>query len=168
MIYHAARLQSRGEDWKVNARIMLLRWVLLGWCRTITSPRAGRIIPLTPLPALLPATTLEMFWEHCVTLERSVFLPPSTKPGDSVLFFTRFYCFPRYLHHVSRDYFSVISLAQPLAVCMIEGCIVQWTGQIGLFLLLQVLPTSSGIILGRENQVATLKMSESGFSMNDN
>ena len=37
---------------------------------------------------LLPATTLEMFWKTYVTLGRSMFLPSTTKPGDSALFHT--------------------------------------------------------------------------------
>ena len=51
----------------------------------------GLIILLIPSHVLLPATTLAMSWTNCVTLEQSMFLPLSTKTGDSTLFFTGLY-----------------------------------------------------------------------------
>ena len=74
--------------WEMNVQIMPLRLALWAWYQTITSPHVGRITPLIPLPFLLPATTLVMFWRNCVTLDWP--RPPSTKTGVSTLFFTGF------------------------------------------------------------------------------
>ena len=75
---------------EINVQTMLLRLALSASCRAITSPHVGRISPLIPLPVLLPATTMVMFWKTCVTLERSLPRTPSTKTGGSTLFFTGF------------------------------------------------------------------------------
>ena len=45
---------------ETSVRIMLLCWVHLAWCRTITFPHVERVSHLIPFHALLLATTLEM------------------------------------------------------------------------------------------------------------
>ena len=43
---------------------MLLRWVLLAWCRTVTFVHDGRVTLLIPSRALLPAATLVDVFEQ--------------------------------------------------------------------------------------------------------
>ena len=74
--------------------------MLLAWCRITTFPHVGRVTPLIPLHALPPATTLEMFWRSYVASGRSMFLPSSTKPGDSALFQTVLQCVSYCLCHI--------------------------------------------------------------------
>ena len=74
---------------ETNARIMLLRWVLLAWCRTISFPHVERVTPLNSASCF--ATCLRpwrCFSKNYVTLEWSMFLPLGTRPGVSVLFHT--------------------------------------------------------------------------------
>ena len=72
-----------------------------------------------------------------------VFYLPAPKQEIALCSSPGFTCVPSCLYHISRDYFPVISLAQPPAVFLVEGCVEPWKGQIRLFLLPRVLPTSS-------------------------
>ena len=73
--------------------------------KTVTFPHVGHITPLIPFHVLLPAATLGMFWKSYVTPIRSMFLPPSTKPGDSALFHTVQQGGLSCSHHVPLRYF---------------------------------------------------------------
>ena len=126
---------------------MLLRWVLLAWCRTITFPHVGRVTHLILFRALIYATTLLMSWKSYVTLERSVCLPPSTRPG------VLFHALPRDVSLACITFLLVVSRSFPwlnlFTVCMIEGCVVQWKGQTPrLFLPPRALSTSLSITSG--------------------
>ena len=57
-----------------------------GLVSTFTFPHVGRVTHLILFRALIYATTLVMSWKSCVTLEQSMFLPPSTRPGVRALF----------------------------------------------------------------------------------